>query len=232
MTQPQVTPPSDNPKRGDKKSEETHQPQRIPKEDQKRCADQQENCLRIGTAFYIWDQHLRMRQAAWLATTILIAVFTMMQMLFEFGGERADLITGGLVLLTAGAFAGYFVFSREMPLDEIGKSANNFIGLSDKFQHTATMTPEESKKLRTETTEETFNNLMERFYKDFGELLISKETIWKAAPLAPQWCFCKASSLPPEALLGGVAYQKSAKSLPDEAAVPARQARGVPPGWA
>jgi hypothetical protein len=204
------------------------------KKDQKRCAEQQEDCLRMGAALYIWDQHLRMRHAGLLVATVLIAVFAMMQMLFEFGGEQADLITGGLILitgglilLTTGAFAVYFAFNQDMTLEEIRGTANNFIGLSGRFQHVATITPEQSNKPRTETAEETFYSVMERFYKPLEELLKSKETIWKAAPLAPEWCFRKASRMPPGALLGGLAHRNPAKPLSDEASVAARRAGGV-----
>ena len=113
--------------------------------------------------------------------TVVVTVVTIVQMLLALGGDQTDLISGVLILLTAAALAGYFAFNRPVPLDEIRDATNQFVGLSDQFEHAASMGPKEP--------DERPEELMARFYETFARLLDQKNRIWQAAPLAPVGCF-------------------------------------------
>jgi hypothetical protein len=186
----------------------TTQPMTISEAAIEKCRRQRENCLRIGTAFYIWCEYLSRKNAAWLIASVVVTVLTMVQMLLAIGGAQTDLITGALMLVTTGALAGYFAFNRDAPLDEIRESANQFIGLSDQFEHTAAMTPEEAEK----TPEETSEKLMDRFFKYFEQLIQRKDAIWAHAPLLPEWCLEKAKQRSHNKLVGNLSFDGSARS--------------------
>jgi hypothetical protein len=143
-----------------------------------KCRVQQDSCLRLGSAFYIWRDHLQRRHAGWLLTAVVVAGLTMMQMLLGFGGERADLIAGTLVVLTTAAVGGYFAFNREMPLEVISNFAKEFISLADRFGNAAAIIPLES--------DEKFEQLIARFNTTFQQAMERKEAIWKAAPPIPE----------------------------------------------
>ncbi len=154
----------------------------------KKCKAEQDDCLQIGKAFRIWAEDWSRSNAAWLIVVVVITVMTMVQMLLALGGAQTDLITGVLILMTAAVLAGYFAFNRPPPLDEIRDAANQFAGLSDQFEHAASMGPEKPEERKEE--------LMGRFYKAFAQLLDQKSRIWRAAPLAPELCFDKARERP------------------------------------
>jgi hypothetical protein len=152
-------------------------PAKLSEEAIKKCERQQIDCWQTAEAFQIRCESLSRRNAVWLLVTVVVTVVTMVQMLLALGGDQTDLITGALILVTTGILAGYFAFNRPPALDDIRDAANQFVALSDQFEHVASMGPKE----RDEPREE----LMARFYETFDRLLDQKFRIWQAAPLTP-----------------------------------------------
>lgn len=180
------------------------EPAKLSGEAIRKCRWQQRNCRQTAEAFQIWSESLSRRNAAWLVATVVVTVVTIVQMLLALGGDQTDLISGVLILVTAAALAGYFAFNRPVPLDEIRDAANQFIGLSDQFDHAASMGPKEP--------DESHEELMARFYEGFTRLLDQKNRIWQAAPLAPLSCFAEAPQRPEDSSQQGPSPQSPVKS--------------------
>jgi hypothetical protein len=179
------------------------EPDQLPKEARDKCSWQKKNCRQTAEAFQIWSESLSRWNAAWLVATVLVTAMTILQMLLGLGGDQTDLISGMLILVTAAALAGYLAFNRPVPLDEIRDVANQFQGLSDQFEHAASM-PKEPK--------ESHEELMARFHNHFTRLLDQKSRIWQTAPLVPQSYFAEARQHSDDSSQQGPSPQSPVKS--------------------
>jgi hypothetical protein len=90
----------------------------------------------------------------------------MMQMLLAFGGDWADTIATFLIFLTAGAVTGYFAFHSDLPLEEIGEAAGEFVNLSDRFRQGTVIRSAE-------------------FDEELKQLMNEKARQWRATPPLP-----------------------------------------------
>ncbi len=128
------------------------------------CKHQEVVCRKTGSILYYWYEDLIEQRAMYIIVIVVLSILTMMEMLFEFGDDWADIIVATLILLTAGALAGYFALNSNLPLDEIRESAGEFVGLSERFRLAAvTKSPKLEDELR---------QLMDR-----------KAAQWKTAPM-------------------------------------------------
>jgi hypothetical protein len=100
----------------------------------KACRNEVLSCSRLAAALVLWRRRLRRRRSIVLPAIIILGAVGVLQVLIQFGGKWASVLTGLLILVTVGAIAIYMIVTIGAGLSDIDQATAEFFNLCDRFR--------------------------------------------------------------------------------------------------
>ncbi len=141
------------------------------------CKRQEESCLYTSTSLFEWQKSLRWRKNVFVIVPIILGGFATWPLLTHQDG--LEWVTGICALLAGFAPAIYKALDFDVNLDVIGKHAQQFKILQDRFRQAWSVTA-----LRA----------AEDFQKSFDDLMTRMDTVRSSSPAVPERSFKEAKN--------------------------------------